>query len=159
MDYMFLGSAKRNADVSSSSKQKPEGQTKEDADKIICILHAVDITTLCRTVMVCNKGVVDYVVKGVIDFIRDVGRNRVVLRSDNEPAVKALVDEVCKQRDEETVVEEIAPGNSQTIGTVEHGNFQVGCQVRALRCCTEKKLGITIVPGMAATAWLVRHAG
>ena len=94
--------------------------------------------TLGRMVAVCNKGVVDYVVKAILEFLREMGRNRVVIRSDNEPAVRALVDEVCKNREEETLIEEIHPGNSQTIGTVEHGNFQVGCQVRALRSNVER---------------------
>lgn len=162
MDYMFVGSASRKdkkdkKDAKGSADQAKENTNSEE-EKIICAIHVVDVVSLCRMVMVCNKGLVDHVSKAIVDFLKEVGRSKVVIRSDNEPAIKALVDDVVRNREDETLVEEIPPGNSQTVGTVEHGNYQVGCQIRALRSSVEARLGITLVPGMAAIAWLFRHA-
>ena len=155
LDYMLLG----NAPGKESQVSKQAAPSAETAKSLMTALHAVDVDTLSQVVIFCQKGPVDYVVKGVCELLREVGRTKVLLRSDNEPSVKALVDSIVAARgDEQTLVEEIPVGSSQAIGVVEHGNYQIGCQVRALRSAAETRLGIKLLPDMAAIAWMVRHA-
>ena len=151
LDYMFMGTAVVG------EQEKDKVATPGSGD-LVTALHAVDVDSLARMAVVADKGPVDYVVKAVLDFISEIGRTRCILRSDNEPAVKALVAEIVKQREHETIVEEVPKASSATQGTVEHGNYQIGALVRTLRFATEKRLSITIKPDSPAAAWMFRHA-
>ena len=62
-----------------------------------------------------------------------------MVRSDNEPAVKALVQAAALHREDETVIEEIPVKSSQSTGCNEHDHFLVGGMARALRIDMEKR--------------------
>ena len=109
--------------------------------ELICALHAIDTEFLARTVIRADKRPIDFVIQGILEFLGEIGRKRIVIRSDNEPAVKALVQAVALHREDETVIEEIPVKSSQTIGCNEHDQFLVGCMVRALRIDMEKRFG------------------
>ena len=107
--------------------------------ELICALHAIDTEFLARTVIRALKGPVDFVIHGILEFLGEIGR--IVIRSDNEPAVKALVQAVALHREDETVIEEIPVKSSQSIGCNEHDHFLVGGMARALRIDMEKRFG------------------
>ena len=48
--------------------------------------------------------------------------------------------------------------NSQATGEVDCGNFQLGCQCRALRSSDENRLGVVLLPDLPALSGLVHHA-
>ena len=104
--------------------------------ELICALHAIDTEFLARTVIRADKGPIDFVIHGILEFFGEIGRKRIVIRSDNEPAVKALVQAVALHR--EDVIEEIPVKSSQSIGCNEHDHFLVGGMARALRIDMEK---------------------
>ena len=71
------------------------------------------------------KEPIDFVIHGIMEFLCEIGRKRIVIRSDNEPAVKALGQAVALHREDETVIEEIPVKSSKSIGCSEHDHFLV----------------------------------
>ena len=53
----------------------------------------------------CNKGPIDYVVSTIIRCLAECGRRALLLRTDKEPAAKALADAIKAARQEETILE------------------------------------------------------
>ena len=111
VDYMFMG--------------------RRGEKELIYALHAIDTEFLARTVIRADKGPIEYVIHGILEFLGEIGRKRIVNRCDNEPAVKALVQAVAVHRQDETVMEEIPVKSSQSIGSNEHDHFLVGGMARA----------------------------
>ncbi len=120
MDYMFLG--------------------RKDEPGTICIAHAVDIDFGHRIVIRADKGPVEYVIRAICEMLQEIGRKRIIIRTDGEPSVQALAVAVSAFREEETVLEMTSKDNSQGIGTVERGSFLVGATARVLRASVEEKL-------------------
>ena len=127
--------------------------------ELICALHAIDTEFLARTVIRADKGPIDFVIHGILEFLGEIGRKRIVIRSDNEPAVKALVQAVALHREDETVIEEIPVKSSQSIGCNEHDHFLVGGMARALRIDMEKRFGDNFPVLHAVYSWILRHSG
>ena len=139
VDYMFMG--------------------RRGEKELICALHAIDTEFLARTVIRADKGPIDFVFQGILEFLGEIGRKRIVIRSDNEPAVKALVQAVALHREDETVIEEIPVKSSQSIGCNEHDHFLVGGMARALRIDMEKRFGDNFPVLHAVYSWILRHSG
>ena len=139
VDYMFMG--------------------RRGEKELICALHAIDTESLARTVIRAHKGPIDSVIQGILEFLGEIGRKRIVIRSDNEPAVKALVQAVALHRKDETVIEEIPVKSSQSIGCNEHDHFLVGGMARALRIDMEKRFGDNFPVLHAVYSWILRYSG
>ena len=71
--------------------------------ELICTLHAIDVEFLARTVIWADKGPIDCVIDSILEFLGEIGRKRIVIRSENERVVKALVQAVVLHREDETV--------------------------------------------------------
>ena len=81
-----------------------------------------------------------------------------MIRSDNEPAVKALVQAVALHREDETVTEEIPVKSLQSIGCNEHDHFLVGGMARALPIDMEKRFGDNFPVLHAVYSWLLNRS-
>ena len=139
IDYMFVG--------------------RRGEPKTVSIAHGVDSELGYHVAVRCDKGPVDYVVKAFCEFLKEIGRARVVLRTDGEPAVKALAEAVAAERAElETLLETTSVKSSQSIGVVEAGNYQLAAQIRVLKADAEAALGITLDVDHPMVAWLIRHS-
>ena len=98
---------------------------------------------------------------GASQMIRDLeilGYNEVVLKCDNEPALKAVQKEVAERRTKTTRVENSPKGDSKANGAAERAVQAVGEQLRVLRCGLQQRLGARVPGGHDLTAWLVEHA-
>ena len=86
--------------------------------------------------------------------------DRIVLKSDQETSVTALVKEIARQREAEfdTDVEESAVGESDSNATVERAIQDVEGQTRTVRAGLEKKIGRRIKLGDVIIPWMVMHA-
>ncbi len=149
IDYMLLGRVK--------DKDKTETDTARDERSIYCV-HAIDAETLARFAMVGRKGPVGRTVEGLIEFLNEIGRTKVVIKTANEPELKAFTTEVVRRRKHETLVVESPDGDKLTVDAKEHCNYRLGCQIRTLHSRIEKNLGITLGADTTAAAWTVRHA-
>ena len=125
----------------------------------ICAVHAIDTEFLARTVIRAEKGPIDFVIHGIVEFLGEIGRKRIVIRSDSEPAVKALVQAVALHREDETVIEEVPVKSSQSVGCNEHDHFLVGGMARAPRIVMEKRFGDNFPVLHAVCSWILRHSG
>ena len=91
------------------------------------------------------------------------GHTRIILKSDNEPAVKALVSRVIElakieSKDfEQLGKEQSAAYDSQSNGGTEVGVRLVRGLLRTLKLCLEERIGKYIPVDHAVVPWLVDH--
>jgi hypothetical protein len=129
---------------------------------------------------VTQKGASDpWIVGKIVEDIDALGYGRVVIKSDQEPAIKDLQKEVKQQRwDElvvlmemikdirgietqvvltngETVLENSPAGASQSNGFIERSIQELQGQIRAIKAATEKLIGTPIPRGHCVLAWLI----
>ena len=78
------------------------GQNSTEAGSIVTILHAVDIVTLMRPVVVGQKCVIERVLATIVSFLDDLGCQRILMKRDNEPCVTALTHENSRGRQADT---------------------------------------------------------
>ncbi len=67
-----------------------------------------------------NKGAHEYAVEVVRRFVEQVGYNKAILKSDNEPAILALKEAVRRVTSVEIVMEEVFVGDHQANGIAEN---------------------------------------
>ena len=144
MDYCFMGG--------------------RDDTKARCILVVKDRDT--RTIMssvVPVKGTRDdFVAKRVRAFIRELGFEHVdlTLKSDQEPAIQDLMNEVARiRKPAATIIEEAPVGESQSNGVIERGVQTAEGQIRVLKDAFETRIESKIPAQHNAIAWLVEFAG
>ena len=85
-------------------------------------------------------------------------RGKIVLKSDNEPAIKDLLGKVGAMREGETLLEHSPVGDSKANGLAERAMQAVEKQTRVLKISTERNLGRRISVRHAGFPWLVMHA-
>ena len=110
--------------------------------------------------MVPRKGLVS--MHGAEELIKDIaklGHREVVLKSDNEPALRSVQEEVKRRREDPTILENSPVGDSRAIGAAERAVQAVGEQVRVLRKGLEERVGYRLGAGHPVLAWLIEHAG
>ena len=96
-------------------------------------------------------------------MVRDIYKcgyyGRVVLRSDQEPALQDLLEEVARKRgDLPTVIESSPVGESQSNGFIERAVRSVEEMVRTHKLALESRLGERIAVDHPAIAWLIEHS-
>ena len=87
-----------------------------------------------------------------------LGYRRIILKSDQEPAILALKNEIRKNIKEEVVFEESPVGESQSNGMIERAVRDVKAQIRTMKEALDARYGIRIGNEIHAMAWLPRHA-
>ena len=135
-----------------------------DSDEVIKVIVIYDSSTKCVFAhAVRRKGAEAHVVQQVVDDISWIGHTRLVLRSDNEPAILALVNEALRglrvQMEEiDTVAAEgSVPYDPQTNGAAESAVKNIKQSLKANLCTLEKRLQAKIPPSHIVLGWLVRH--
>ena len=149
LDYAYITKDGREVDAS--------GQEAATHDILTMLVVREDRFKSYAATAVQRKGAVDNVVAYVVGFVRSLGYRRLILQSDNEPAILALKREVRRQLDIEVVERESPPYDHQGNGFVEVGCREIKRQCRALVLAMESRLGA--VPLTHPTMmWLPRHA-
>ena len=83
----------------------------------------------------------------VLEFVQECGaaESEIVLKSDQEPAVEALMNDVVKSRGERITLLERSPvASSGSNGVVERGVQSVEGVIRTLRSALEERLGVKV---------------
>ena len=75
-----------------------------------------------------------------------LGNSPIVLKSDQEPAIQALLERVVSSRTAPTRLEESPRGDSSSNGVVENGVRIIEAGMRALRLTIENRYGVKIPP-------------
>ena len=84
---------------------------------------------------------------GAAEMLKDMeklGYHEVILKSDGEPALKAIQKEVRERREKPTMLENSPAGDSCANGAAERAVQAVGGQVRVLKFALENRLGIKL---------------
>ena len=127
-DYAFLG-------------------TKDEVDTQ-AIQVARDLTThMIFAHHVPRKGMAS--THGATEMLKDLaklGHGKMILKSDNEPALVNVQKEVARLREKETVLENSPPGDSKANGIAERAVQAFGEQFRVVRAALESRLKVR-VPG------------
>ena len=132
MDYGFLGK-------------------EEEAAKTIPVLVAKERTTeMLMVATVPMKTTGTYVKNRVVGFLRETGclHGDLVVKSDQEPAIKAVVEDVGRAKAADGsgryIVEYSPVGSSQSNGMVERGIQSVAAQARVLLSAVQAKWGVEV---------------
>ena len=98
----------------------------------------------------------------LVDDVRWLGYIKVVLKSDNEPAIVKLLGEALREfriNGLEQCLEEHPPEyDPQSNGSAEVGATLLKGHFRTLRSCLENQVGFKIPVRHPLIAWMIRHA-
>ena len=98
----------------------------------------------------------------VVEDIVYLGHTRVILQSDNEPALLLLVGDalkgLCIQQLDSAAAEGSVPHDPQTAGAAEVSVRNLKCQVRAMHLTLGRLLGKHVPVIHLLIAWLVEHS-
>ena len=90
--------------------------------------------------------------------IDKLGCKEIILKSDGEPALKSVQEEVKRRRNDPTILENSAPGDSRANGAAERAVQALGEHVRVLRAGLQRRLDMVIRGSHPVMTWLVQHA-
>ena len=144
LDYCFMGSA-------------------ESDGKALTILVARERDTrmTCATV-VPKKGANDgFVAERVRAFVKELGYEfaTIILKSDQEPAIVSLIEDIRRGRGEvRTMVEHSPVGESASNGVVERGIQSVQGVIRTFKSALEERWRTSVPDDHPALPWMVEHA-
>ncbi|CAE6957274.1 RE1 [Symbiodinium sp. CCMP2592] len=158
LDYCFLGRAlKGEVPKEAKTLETP----MDEADGLLPVLVMVDQETGCTFSAVTAKGVNAYAVHVVVEMLKFLGRQRVILMTDGEPAIRSLAEAAAKQIGTGAQLQH-APKEThgQSNGAAERAILETARQVRTLAHAVEAKYpGLHITNETELYPWLVRHSG
>ena len=143
VDYCFMGSA--------------------DDEKTRCIVVAKELDSkyLMSSVVPVKGGDHEFPARRLCAFLRELGLEHqdLTLKSDQEPAIKDLLQGVSKQRlPARTFFEESPVGASASNGVIERGNQTVEGQIRVLKDALEMRIKQKLPSDHNILTWLVEFA-
>jgi len=115
--------------------------------------------------VVPSKSTGEFIAKRVVAFMREFGceMNVITIKSDNEPALVALVDEVVRVRAArgacKTNVEHSPVKSSKSNGVIERGVQTVQGMMRTMRSALEDRWQTKLEVEHAIWCWLAEYAG
>ena len=122
-------------------------------------------TKAIMATVVPRKSSGSWAARRLMAWMRELGHAHgdVIVKSDNEPAVKSLVEEWGRLRAAEgggkMVVENSPVGSSQSNGVVERGIQTVQGMIRTLRSALEDRWGVKLEADHVVWTWMVEYAG
>ena len=171
MDYFFL--TKDDIETRESLSRNgfardPDGDAKLEAaiadGTIVKCIILKDLKSKCIFAWVVpqkGRDAAGFVVDTLASAIKWLGYNNVLLKSDNEPAVLAVLRDTLRAIRvdvDEAKEEHCLPYDSQANGGVENGIRNLRGMLRSLRGCLEDRLGRKFPIEHPPMAWLVSHA-
>ena len=135
-----------------------------EAGKTVTMLVARERKTrMTMATAVPTKSTGKFVVERVWAFMREMGIEHldVIVKSDQEPAIKHLVDEIGRRKAEaggRWIRENSPVGSHASNGVVERGIQSVEGQVRVMKSALEGKWGLKIEAKHAVIPWIMEYA-
>ena len=136
----------------------------EDKNEKLAVLAARERTTrMTMSTVAPSKGKRQFLARRVQAFLREIGADTgdITLKSDQEPAMKALLSEVSRHRAAagggRTVTEHSAVEDSKGNGVIERAVKSIEGQTRVARSALEMRIGAKIEPEHAVMTWLIEN--
>ena len=163
MDYAFMGDKSIDEDAEEHVVGDEDYEANNADETKAKILVARDSRSrVCAAIPVPQKGLDndDWSLNECLRFLEFLGYTNVVLKSDQEKALSALMRKIRTHRGDQTqTMQENSPvGDSKSNGLVERAIQTVQGQIRTLRSALEARLGVKIKPTSPVFAWIVTHA-
>ena len=114
-------------------------------------------TKMIFDLVVTNKGANEYMVKRVKQILELLGYKKIILKSDQEASLVALLDKVAEDWAGEVIPERSAVQDSQGNGMIESGVRTSSAQIRTMRSALEERYG-EMGTDHIFMAWLVEHS-
>ena len=126
----------------------------------ICSIIIKDARSKAITSLaVPKKGRDRYVEERFVQALSFLGYKKVICRTDQEPALCALIDDVKAHWRGELIHERAPTGDHRANGWVEAGVRTVEAQIKALKLATESRYGIELDHTSILIPWMVDYAG
>ena len=103
------------------------------------------------------KGNDPFAVNFMLGVLDEVGYKRLVLKSDNEPAIKALKSSVKDSSKVDIILEESKTGDSQSNGLAEVAVRETKRQCRAMKSALQERLSVEVGEKRPILSWMARH--
>ena len=107
---------------------------------------------------VCKGPKDSWLMRKIVADMKDMGRPDVVLKTDGEPAIVAVQDEVQSRRSGRTIPRNPAAYNPESNGPCEKAVQDVTGQVRTLKIGLEYRLKQKVSEADAIMQWAIEHA-
>ena len=152
IDYMYM---------KASEAKTPAEQEKEESGHLR--EHPIFITKDSATAwvsanVILQKGDTPEGVRRLGEEIDKLGRHRLVLKSDQEPATKALTQSVRRVKRQDVSVKHAPVAEHQLNGVAERAVETVQGQVRTFKLAAEARISEQIVETFDIIPWMIRHA-
>ena len=153
-DYFFIG---QRRPAGREEREREEDQAEKEGQTPIIVLK--DTKSKSLFAHVCpRKGAHDAVVTRLVADLNTLGYNRVLVRTDGEPAILDLWAKVKEQWGGELVKVESMAGDHDTNGDAEQAVQKVEDEVRTWLDATNDSIKSKIPPTHDLLAWIVEHA-
>ena len=136
------------------------GGREEEAQPVLVVKDRD--TRMIMSFLVKEKGASDpYVVKRVMAFLGELGHvgNKIILKSDQESPIKAVVEKVANERmDGQTILENSPVGSSGSNGVIERGVKEFEYQLRTMKSALDSRLDETVKGDSNILPWMIEYA-
>lgn len=92
------------------------------------------------------------------DDLKRLGHDKVTIKADNEPVMRALQEEIQRRWDKFTLLENSPVGQSQSNGVAERAVQAVSEQIRVMRHALQNRIGVLLPGRHPVITWMVEHA-
>ena len=178
VDYFFMtvkGVKSRKELVEELDADDPITADDADDDKIEtarrrgeivkCVIVRCTLSKALFAHVVPHKGVDEQnlIADMILSDVEWLGHSRIVMKSDGEPAVQALVKRVIElAKVEVQTLEQVSQETSAAYESQSNGSTEVGIQLvrglfRTLRLCLEERIQKVVPVTHPLTAWLLEH--
>jgi hypothetical protein len=140
------------------------GREGEPHQTLSVLVVREGLTKMTMSSAVPSKSTGTFIAKRVVSFMREIGLEHVdvIAKSDQEPAINALLLEVGRVRAANSsgryIVEQSPVGSSQSNGIAERAILSVQQQVRVLKCALETRWKVDIHSKHPVMPWLIEYA-
>ena len=155
MDYMFI--TRQGAVISEGDP----GWDDPEALKVLVVKDSRSKSVFAHAVPQKGVDVKRYAVDMIVEDVLWLGYSKVLLKSDNEPAIVKLLKQSLASLKvsgvDQAGEEHPPPYDSQANGAVEAAVKQVRGRLRTMKLCLERRIGKRIPPRHPIMTWLVPH--
>jgi len=106
-----------------------------------------------------KKGRDEYVVQRVLQALAFMGHREIIFKTDQEPAICALIEEVRDSWSGKLMHEKSPVADHRANGWIEAGVRTVEAQIRAIKMSFEDKYGIIMDHISPLVTWMIEYAG
>ena len=132
-------------------------QEGSDARKLLIGRDGHSKFTFCHLVR-CKGIEDDRIVKKVLESIRKTGNTKMLLKTDGEPAIVQLQEQIIAQRDHKTISQNPPAHDPQANGEAERAVQEVKAQLRAIKLGLEARVGEEIHVDRPILERMIPHA-